>query len=55
MSTVNAELGKYNTLKIIAINDNGAYLDAGDLGEILLPNRYLPSHGKIGENIEVFI
>lgn len=55
MSTVNAELGKYNTLKIIAINDNGAYLDAGDLGEILLPNRYLPNAGKVGDRIEVFI
>ncbi|MDP7592566.1 MAG: S1-like domain-containing RNA-binding protein [Litorilituus sp.] len=55
MSNITAELGKYNTLKIIAINDNGAYLDAGDLGEILLPNRYLPSHCIIGERIEVFI
>ncbi|PCH96482.1 MAG: GntR family transcriptional regulator [Gammaproteobacteria bacterium] len=50
-----AQIGKYNTLNIIAVNDNGAYLDAGDLGEILLPNRYLPKDSKIGDEINVFL
>ncbi|MBL4942367.1 MAG: GntR family transcriptional regulator [Colwellia sp.] len=51
----NAEIGKYNTLSIIAVTDNGAYLDAGDLGEILLPNRYLPKDCKIGSDLNVFL
>lgn len=55
MSQVNANIGKYNTLNIIAITDNGAYLDAGELGEILLPNRYVPSQCQIGTRIDVFI
>ncbi|OUR62639.1 GntR family transcriptional regulator [Colwellia sp. 39_35_sub15_T18] len=55
MSQVNANIGKYNTLNIIAVTDNGAYLDGGDLGEILLPNRFLPGDSKIGESIEVFL
>ncbi len=55
MSQINASIGKYNTLNIIAVTDNGAYLDGGDLGEILLPNRYLPADVKIGDNLNVFL
>lgn len=55
MSQINASIGKYNTLNIIAVTDNGAYLNAGDLGEILLPNRYLTTDCKIGESLEVFL
>jgi len=51
----NVEIGKYNTLNTIAVTDNGVYLDGGDLGEILLPNRYVPSHCQVGTSIEVFI
>lgn len=50
-----ANIGKYNTLDVIAINDNGAYLDAGELGEILLPNREIPDNCKVGDAIKVFI
>ncbi len=55
MSQINANIGKYNTLSIVAVTDNGAYLDGGDLGEILLPNRYLPADVKIGDNLNVFL
>jgi len=55
MSQINASIGKYNTLNIIAITDNGAYLEGGDLGEILLPNRYMPKDCQIGSSITVFI
>lgn len=55
MSQQDASIGKYNTLNIIAVADNGAYLDGGDLGEILLPNRYLPKDCQIGSSIKVFI
>ncbi len=51
----NAEIGKYNTLNIIAVTDNGVYLDGGNLGEILLPNRYVPSDSQVGNSIEVFL
>ncbi len=51
----NVEIGKYNTLLTIAVTDNGIYLDGGDLGEILLPNRYVPSGCQVGTSIEVFI
>lgn len=50
-----ATIGQYNTLPVIAIMANGAYLDAGELGEILLPNRYLPENCKIDDQIKVFI
>ena len=50
-----AEIGKYNTLTIIAVTDNGVYLDGDDLGEILLPNRYVPADCQVGKRIEVFI
>lgn len=51
----NAEIGKYNTLNVVAVTDNGVYLDGGNLGEILLPNRYVPTDCKVGKSIEVFI
>ena len=54
-TTSRAEIGKINQLKVVAINDNGAYLDADELGEILLPNRYLPENCQIADVIKVFI
>jgi len=53
--TPRAELGKFNQLKVVAINDNGAYLDADELGEILLPNRYLPDNCQISDKLKVFL
>ncbi|XQW85567.1 S1 RNA-binding domain-containing protein [Thalassotalea piscium] len=50
-----ADIGKFNTLPVIAIKENGAYLNADDLGEILLPNRYLPAQCKVGDSLSVFI
>ncbi len=50
-----ADIGKYNTLPIIALTDNGAYLNADQLGEILLPKRYLPENSQVDDTIKVFI
>lgn len=50
-----AKIGQFNTLSVIAIMANGAYLDAGDLGEILLPNRYLPKNCEVDDQLSVFI
>ena len=47
--------GKYNTLSIIKIVDFGVYLDGGDLGEILLPMKWVPEGCKPDDEIEVFL
>lgn len=49
------EIGKYNTLSVIAVTPNGVYLDGQELGEILLPNRYVPTDCQVGQTIRVFI
>ena len=48
-------LGDYNTLKIVKSVDFGLYLDGGEEGEILLPQRYVTKNMHIGDEIEVFI
>ena len=50
-----ADIGKFNTLTVIAITDNGVYLDAEQLGEILLPNKYVPAQCEVGTEVSVFI
>ena len=49
------KLGDYHTLRIKKRTDYGLYLDGGDEGNILLPNRYMTKDMRIGEEIEVFI
>jgi predicted RNA-binding protein (virulence factor B family) len=50
-----AEIGKQNTLKVNREFDFGVYLDGEELGDILLPRRYVPDNYKSGDRIEVFI
>lgn len=50
-----ANIGKYNTLKVLRKVDFGFYLDGQAEGEILIPLRYAPESCKIGDLIEVFI
>ena len=50
-----AGLGKMNTLQVLRRTDFGLFLDGGDLGDILLPKRYVADHLKPGDSIEVFI
>jgi len=49
------KLGDYQTLRIKKRTDYGLYLDGGDEGNILLPNRYVTRDMRIGDEIEVFI
>lgn len=49
------KLGTYHTLRIKKRTDYGLYLDGGDEGNILLPNRYVTKDMRIGDEIEVFI
>lgn len=48
-------LGKRNLLKVVRMPDHGAYLEGGELGDILLPKRYVPEGTKIGDEVDVFL
>jgi uncharacterized protein len=50
-----ATLGTYNVLPIIRESTPGLYLDGGELGEILLPKRYIPRDIQPKDKLEVFI
>lgn len=50
-----AEIGRYNTLRVIKEVDFGAYLDGGDEGEILMPIRYVPKDCQVGGYVDVFV
>ncbi|GLS84237.1 CvfB family protein [Paraferrimonas haliotis] len=50
-----AMLGKYSLLPIVEETPQGLYLDGGELGDVLLPNRYAPSNAAIGDKLQVFI
>jgi hypothetical protein len=50
-----AELGRYNRLKINRFVDFGAYVDGGDLGEILVPLKYIPEDLVEDDEIDVFV
>lgn len=50
-----AEIGKRNTLRILREKPAGLYLDAGVLGEILLPRREMPGTWLLGEELDVFL
>lgn len=49
------EIGKTNILTIIKQVDFGMYLNGDNLGEILIPRRYIPKNTKVGDQLEVFI
>ncbi|MDX8398248.1 MAG: S1-like domain-containing RNA-binding protein [Mariprofundaceae bacterium] len=48
-------IGHVHSLNIIKEVDFGLYLDGNQLGEILLPLRFVPADAKVGENIDVFL
>lgn len=43
------------SLPIVRISEPGVYLDAGELGEILLPNRYVEESMQEADLLEVFV
>jgi len=49
------QLGERATLPILREKPVGVYLDAGDLGEILLPRREMPTNWSIGSFVDVFL
>ncbi|MDO8896595.1 MAG: S1-like domain-containing RNA-binding protein, partial [Bacteroidales bacterium] len=47
--------GQLNTLEVVKIVDFGVYLDGENLGEILLPSKWLPKNCQPGDKLEVFL
>lgn len=48
-------LGDYNLMTVVKEVDFGVYLDGGEMGEILLPARYVPEGCKPGDELDVFL
>jgi predicted RNA-binding protein (virulence factor B family) len=49
------QLGKRNDMVVARKVDFGVYLDGGDIGDVLLPKRYVPEGCKVGDTINVFL
>ena len=49
------KIGQTHILEVVKFLDFGAFLDAKELGEILLPRRYVPRDLSEGDSIEVFL
>ena len=50
-----ANIGKFNTLRIVKFVPFGAFLDGEELGEILLPSQDVPRQCAVNEMLEVFL
>lgn len=50
-----AEIGKRNLFKVDRIFDFGVYLNGEELGDILLPIRYVPDGCMVDDMIDVFV
>ncbi|GLT17978.1 hypothetical protein GCM10007938_17560 [Vibrio zhanjiangensis] len=48
-------VGRINHLEIVKKTDFGLFLDAGDYGTSLLPNRFVPPEAEIGQFLDVFL
>ncbi len=50
-----AEIGKINTLKVVRETENGVYLDGENLGEILMPQKFVTTEVKTAREANVFV
>ncbi len=48
-------IGQFNQLEIVKDSDVGVFLDGGDFGQILLPQRFVKDQAQLGDNLTVFI
>lgn len=48
------KLGDFNKLEIVKERDFGLFLDS-EVGEILLPTKYVPDNVEVGDSIDVFV
>ncbi len=51
---MNIQVGKLNTLTVLRLAANGAYLDDGDAG-ILLPKRYMAEGLQMNDQVQAFV
>ncbi|MDG2018295.1 MAG: S1-like domain-containing RNA-binding protein [Porticoccaceae bacterium] len=49
------EIGQFNNLQVVKIADHGVYVDGGEEGTILLPNRYVPDGLDLDDWVKVFL
>lgn len=49
------KVGQMNRLAVVRPSDFGLLLDGGELGEILLPKRYVPKAWKTEDKLDVFV
>ncbi|MEY5026421.1 MAG: hypothetical protein RLZZ244_1949 [Verrucomicrobiota bacterium] len=49
------EIGRRNTLMVLKTAPQGLYLKGEELGEILIPNRYVPEGIEPGDTLDVFV
>lgn len=49
------QLGRFNTLTIVRFTDHGAYVDGGEVGEILVPKAYVRPEMRPGDVLDLFI
>jgi hypothetical protein len=50
-----AEIGKINTLEVVRETENGLYLNGEDLGEILMPHKFITQEVRDSNKATVFI
>lgn len=50
-----AIIGRRNSLAVVRAAQPGLYLDGGELGEILLPGRYVPANLAPKQKLDVFV
>ena len=48
-------LGRRNRLTVVRAVDFGLYLDAGEIGDVLLPQRYVTDDMQVGDVLDVFL
>ena len=49
------QIGRTYELQVLKHTEFGFFLDAEDLGEILLPSKHVPNNLEIGDTVEVFL
>lgn len=48
-------VGQVNSLEVVKLADFGIFLDAGEFGTTLLPNKYVPEGVQMGDHLDVFL
>lgn len=49
------KVGQINHLEVVKKADFGLFLDAGDYGTTLLPNRFVPQGVEVGDSLDAFL